>query len=57
MTKTKALQKAQELWECKWRVYEIHRYLLNCQVKRSVADEIVLKVTGVDFSNDNSYSY
>ncbi|MEH2378774.1 MAG: hypothetical protein V7K27_07690 [Nostoc sp.] len=57
ITEVEALQKSQELWNRKWRVYEIHRYLLNNQLERSLVDKVVLEVTGVDFCGDNSYSY
>ncbi|MEH2253142.1 hypothetical protein [Nostoc sp.] len=57
MTEAEALQKAQKLWERKWQVYEIHRYLLNQRVERPLVDKIVLEVTRVDFSGDNPYSY
>lgn len=57
MTEAKALQKSQELWKRKWQVYEIHSYLLSNQVEGSLADRIVLEVTGVNLLGDNSYSY
>lgn len=50
-------EKATELWEGARQAWEIHRFLLNQGVNKNLADEITLQVTGVDFTETDSWGY
>ena len=50
-------EKATKLWEGARQAWEIHRFLLNQGVNKDLADEITFQVTGINFTDTDSWGY